>query len=88
MYVFGAAGCGKTCSVLTGINTPFYSVQPTSNFPMTSFAGEPDILIDDFEPEKHYDKMRTLLLQLTGGYTACIEKKGSDITQVELKGKC
>lgn len=87
IILYGKSGSSKTSSVLSVIQMPYFMFHQDSNFPMTNYAGEADILIDDCCLNSLLGRHRATMLQLARGYSTAFEVKGGPIKKVRLRGK-
>jgi hypothetical protein len=88
MVLFGEAGRGKTSTALTYMGTDYYTILPTSNFMLNSYAQQKHIFIDDVSGDK-LQHMRDICLKATANQSSVFqgEIKGGEIIDFTLEGK-
>lgn len=84
LWLYGRAGSCKSSSCINLFVEP-YCFHASSKFPLTSYNGEKNIYMDDGTVDD-FKRHRELILQLTSGYSAPLERKGAGISRVKLPG--
>lgn len=85
IYVWGPPGTFKTSSVMAVASVPFFTFNPTSNFPFQGYNGEKDIVWHEFRA-LDFEKHQVVVQRLTDGYSAPVEMKHGNNQRLRLKG--
>lgn len=86
IWLWGNPGSGKSSSAYLACKQNYVEFCDSSNFPLSSYAGESDIVYDDATVEG-YVKHRKLILQITSGYMFTYDVKGKNQKTAKLRGK-
>ena len=87
VYIYGPSRVGKTACALAEMNVPFYDYDLSSNFPMSGFMSQRDVLIDNFSTDDHWEMHRVMILGLADYAGAVIETKHGPSRRIILKGR-
>lgn len=86
IWLWGQAGSGKSSSAYLACKQDYVEFCDSSNFPISAYSGQSDIVYDDATVDG-YVKHRKLILQITSGYMFTFDVKGKNQKTARLRGK-